>query len=328
MIRNSKLQSYSVKNFVEQYGSKGSVKSFKAKLQESNLGEGTLFKEFFTGANITDMVPPAFLQQILTGALHNPIARKVAQIIPMEYGENIIIRRAKEDNEAQILAEGASADIDLTVFTKEQYEYQKIVKRPGWTYEALADYPIDLIGINNQLMGAMISAKEDQLFVAEMYKQTNTEFKNVITPTTPGTFVVDDLIEAIADVKGVKNFYKADTIIMPLKHYKTLLKDSDIRNAAFMGNSVVNDQGELVKYLGCDIYVADMVKAGPKGTYVSVDDIIVMDSTYATALIERQGVTIENWNLPERQMTNAMIYERVVPVVLQPEAIRRIKISA
>lgn len=319
--------SYNIKNFTESYGSKGAVKNFKSQMAKENLGTGSLFREFFTSNQVSEMVPPAFLQQILTGALHNPVARKVAQIIPMDWGDSLTIRRAKDTLEAQILTEGASADIDGVEFDKETYEYAKIVKRPGWTYETLADYPIDLIGINNRLMGAQISAKEDQLFMAELYAKTSADYTNVINPTVPSTFSVDDLIEAIADVKGVKNFYKADTIIMPLKHYKTLLKDKDLRNACFMGNSVINDQGELVKYLGCDIYVADVVKAGPKGTYVSVDDIFVMDSTYATGLIERQGITIDNWNLPERQMSNAMIYERVVPVVLQPEAIRRLKLS-
>lgn len=319
--------SYNIKDFKENYGSRNAVKAFKSQMAKEGLGSGSLFKEFFTSSQVSEMVPPAFLQQILTGALHNPIARKVAQIIPMDWGDSINIRRAKDTHEAQILTEGASADLDGVEYDKETYEYLKIVKRPGWTYEALQDYPIDLIGINNRLMGAQISAKEDKLYMAEVYSKTNSTFSNVINSTTSGVFTVEDLIEAIADVKGVKNFYKADTVIMPLKHYKTLLKDKDLRNACFMGSSVINEQGELVKYLGCDIYVADIVKAGPKGTFVSVDDIFVMDSSYATGLIERQGVTIENWNLPERQMSNAMIYERVVPVVLQPEAIRRLQIT-
>lgn len=318
--------SYNVKNFTEAFGSKGAVQNFKAKLSENNIHSGSMFKEFFTSDKLAGMVPPAFLSQILTGALHNPVARKVSKVIPMDTGSEIILRRAAEDNEAQILTEGASADIDGVNFTKETYEYKKIVKRPGWTYETLADYPLELIAINNELMGAKITAKEDQLFLAELFAKT-TGFNNEVLPASAGTFTVDDLLELIADVQGTKRFYKADTIIMPLNAYKQLLKSTDLRNAAFMGNAVINEQGQLTRFLGCDIYVTDVVKAGPKGSYVSINDIYAMDSAYATAIIERQGITIENWNLPERQMQNAMIHERVVPVVLQPEAVRRLKLS-
>lgn len=318
---------YGVKNFKESFGKTGAVKSFKQKLTEANIQDGSLFKEFFTSDKLVGMVPPAFLSQILTGALHNPIARKVAKVVPMDTGESIILRRAKEDNEAQIITEGASADIDGVEFDKETYEYKKIVKRPGWTYESLADYPLDLIAINNELMGAKITAKEDQLYLAELFSKTGVAFGNEINPAKVGVAEIDDILELIADVQGTKRFYKADTLIMNLAQYKKLLKSPDLRNAAFMGNSVINDEGQLTRFLGCEIYVADIVKSGVKGTFTSVNDIIAMDSAYATALIERQGVTIENWNLPERQMANAMIYERVVPVVLQPEAIRRLKLT-
>lgn len=318
---------YGVRDFKEQFGSKDAVKTFKSTLAKNGITDGSLFKEFFGSDKLAEMVPPAFLQQILIGALHNPVARNTAKIVPMNSHDSITLRRAKHDNEAQIITEGASADIDGVEFTKETYDYQKIVKRPGWTYEMLADYPLDLISINNQLMGAKITAKEDQLYLAELYDKTKAEYKNVVQPETPGVFGVEDLIELVTDVQGVKRFYKADTLIMNLKQYKQLMKMSDLRHANYFGSDVINKEGALTTFLGAKIFVANIYKKGPKGTFELIEDIYALDSTYASALIERQPMTIENWNLPERQMHNAMIFERVVPVVLQPEAIRRLQLS-
>ena len=319
--------SYSIKQFNESFGALGAVDGFKAKLAENKLSTESLFKEFFTNDNVRDMVPPAFMSQILMGAFHNPIARKVANVIPMSWGDQITIRRVNTLEGAQVIKEGASADIQGLDFTKESYEYHKIAMRPSWTYETLQDYPLDLISLTNQFFGAAITAQEDEFFMTELFDKTGAGSGCEILPAVPGVFDTNDLIETIADVQGVKRFYKADTLLMNLANYKQLLKDKDLRNAMFMGNSIINDEGQLTNFLGCTIYVAEMFKGGPKDTVVPIKDIYAFDSQYATALIERQGLTIENWNLPERQIANAMITERVVPVVLQPEAIRRLKLS-
>jgi len=328
-------KAYSLMNFKEEYGiGEDAAKNLNAKMVELNLSGSTLFQEFFGNTTATTMVPAQFLAQIVLGATSNPLFRDFSPVISKDTGESIWIRRADDTQEAQVVNEGAEALIDRVDYEKSEFPYRKIMKRPAWSYEALADTPIDLIGVNNKLMGAQVTLKEDHLGMADIYYWSSgaraTTYANTVAPTAGQTFL-QNLIDAVVDLPcDSEGFYKADVIIMNCDGYKALLKDTNLPDASYWGGITFIQSGELANILGCKIYVRTLKQYG--GDYqkpcedltTDSDSTYVIDSRFAFSVIDRVPLTIDNWDIEARQISNANIWMRTVLGILQPRAYRRL----
>lgn len=328
------MKQYSLVNFKEQFGiGEDSLKKLNEKLTTIKLDGSSLFKEYFDSAEGSDMVPAQFLSQIILGATSNPLFRAFSKTISQNSGESIYIRRASDEQEAQVVAEGSEKLIDETDYEKSEFVYRKIMKRPSWSYEVLADTPLDLIGTNNFLMGAKVSQKEDQLGLADIYYWSSgaraTLYANTVTPAA-ATYL-PNLIDAVVDLPlDSDGFYKADTIIMDGAGYKLLLKDADLPDAAFWGGITFIQTGSLAKILGCSIYVRELKKYS--GDFQNPYEVLcadtastyVIDSRFAFAVIDRIPLTIDNFDIPAKQLKDANIWTRTILGILQPRAYRRL----
>ena len=322
------FNTYNMANFREQFGTgEAAVAKLNETMNALKLSSGSLFREFFSTADGANVVPAQFLAQIVLGATANPLFRAFAPVIPMSVGESVYVRRADDDTAAEIVAEGAEARADVASINKYQFVYRKYAKRPMWSYEALADTPIDLIGISNQLMGAKVTAKEDHMGMCDLYVWSTgsnaTTYLNSVDPVGSATYL-SNLIDTMVHLSGDEGYYKADTIIMSPAGYKLLLKDANLPSAAYWGEKTFIQTGELSRILGCNIYVRDIKKYDTDGVTPVQDtgSTYVLDSRFAVATLERQPLTIDNWNVQSRQMTNANIWQRSVLGVLQPKAYR------
>ena len=326
--------SYSLVNFKEQFGiGKEAVEKLMTKMTELKLNGNSLFKEFFSNVEASAMVPVQFLAQIVLGATSNPLFRAFAPVINKDSGESIWIRRASDDEDAQVVDEGAEVLVDQTDYEKSEFIYRKIIKRPMWSYEALADTPMDLVGVNNQLMGAKVTLKEDHVGLADIYywsSGTRAVTYNNTIDTVDGQSYLANLIDAVVDLPcDSDGFYKADVIVMDCTSYKLLLKDAGLPDASYWGGVTFIQTGELSKILGCKIYVRTLKKYG--GDYqkpcekLTTDALstYVIDSRFALAVIDRIPLTIDSWNIESRQLANANIWLRTVLGILQPRAYRR-----
>jgi HK97 family phage major capsid protein len=328
-------KAYSLVDFKEQFGiGENSVAKLSEKMVELKLNGNSLFKEFFGNSTASSLVPAQFLAQIILGATSNPLFRDFSPVISKDSGESIWIRRASDEEDAQVVNEGAEALIDSVGYEKSEFTYNKIMKRPMWSYEALADTPIDLIGINNQLMGAKVTQKEDQLGLADIYYWSSgaraTTYTNTVAPTG-GQSYLENLIDAVVDLPcDSDGFYKGDVIIMDCAGYKLLMKDADLPDASYWGGTTFIQSGELAKILGCKIYVRSLKKYG--GDYQKPQEVLttdtdttyVVDSRFAFAVLDRVPLTIDSWDIESRQLANANIWERTILGVLQPRAYRRL----
>jgi len=328
------MKEYNIKLFKEQYGSEDSMKKLAEKMTELKLSGSTLFKEFFGNTEATQMVPAQFLAQIILGATSNPLFRDFCPVISKDSGESIWVRRASDEEPAQVVNEGAEALIDSVTYEKSEFVYNKIMKRPMWSYEALADTPIDLIGVNNQLMGAQVTLKEDHLGLADIYYWSSgareTAYANTVAPVA-GQSYLENLIDAVVDLPcDSDGFYKASVIIMNCDGYKLLLKDDNLPDAAYWGGITFIQSGELAKILGCKIYVRNLKKYSgdyqkPQEELDDDDDsTYVIDSRFSFAVIDRVPLTIDSWDIESRQLANANIWERTILGILQPRAYRRL----
>jgi len=328
------LKSYSLVNFKEQFGTEDAVKGLSTKMTELKLTGNSLFSEFFGNSTASDLVPAQFLAQIILGATSNPLFRDFAPVVSKDSGESIWIRRASDTEPAQVVNEGAEALIDTVSYEKSEFTYNKIMKRPMWSYEALADTPIDLIGVNNQLMGAQVTLKEDHLGLADAYYWSSgaraVTYDNTVAPTA-GQSYLENLIDGVVDLPcDSDGFYKANVIIMNCDGYKLLLKDADLPDASYWGGVTFIQTGELAKILGCKIYVRTLKKYG--GDYqkpqevltTDADSTYIIDSRFSFAVIDRVPLTIDSWDIESRQLANANIWERTILGVLQPRAYRRL----
>jgi hypothetical protein len=319
---------YSLINFREQYGNgPEAIAKLAETMKGLKLSDSSLFREFFSTADGASVVPAQFLAQIVLGATSNPLFRAFAPVIPLSVGESVYVRRADDDTAAAIVAEGSEALADAAVIGKFLFEFRKYVKRPMWSYEALADTPIDLIGINNQLMGNKVTVKEDQMGMCDLYKWSTgtyaTTYSNTVDPVGSATYL-NNLIDTMVHLAGDEGFYKADTIIMSPAGYKLLLKDANLPSAAYWGEKTFIQSGELSRILGCNIFVRDIKKYDTDGITPVQDtgSTYVLDSRFAVATLERQPLTIDSWNIEARQMTNANIWMRSILGILQPKAYR------
>ena len=327
-------KSYSLVDFKEQFAGVDAVTGLATKMSELKLSGNSLFKEFFSNVSASEMVPAQFLAQIILGATSNPLFRAFSPVVTQSTGESIWIRRADDTEPAQVVNEGAEALIDSVSYEKSEFTYNKIMKRPMWSYEALADTPIDLIGVNNQLMGALVTLKEDHLGLADIYYWSSgaraTSYTNTVDPVA-GQSYLDNLIDAVVDLPcDSDGFYKANTIIMNCTGYKLLMKDADLPDASFWGGTTFIQSGELANILGCKIYVRNLKKYG--GDYQKPQEELttdtastyVIDSRFSFAVIDRVPLTIDSWDIESRQLANANIWERTILGVLQPRAYRRL----
>ncbi len=326
--------SYSLTDFKETYGiGDESSKKLAEQMTELKLSGSSLFREFFGNTTAQTMVPAQFLAQIVLGATSNPLFRDFSSVVSKDTGESIWIRRADDTQEAQVVEEGAEALIDRVDYEKSEFTYNKIMKRPAWSYEALADTPIDLIGVNNKLMGAQVTLKEDHLHIADAYYWSSgaraATYSNTIGVVVGHTYL-QNLIDAVVDLPcDSEGFYKADVIIMNCTAYKALLKDTNLPDASYWGGITFIQSGELAKILGCKIYVRTLKQYG--GDYqkpcedLTTDDLstYIIDSRFAFAVIDRVPLTVDDWDIPARQISNANIWERTILAVLQPRAYRR-----
>ena len=325
---------YNLKMFKEQYGADDAVTKLSAKMTELKLSGNSLFKEFFGNSTATDLVPAQFLAQIILGATSNPLFRAFSPVVSKDSGESIWIRRADDTEPAQVVNEGAEALIDSVSYEKSEFTYNKIMKRPMWSYEALADTPIDLIGVNNQLMGAQVTLKEDHLGLADIYYWSSgaraATYTNTVAPAG-GQSYLENLIDTVVDLPcDSDGFYKANVIVMNCDGYKLLMKDADLPDASYWGGTTFIQSGELANILGCKIYVRNLKKYG--GDYqkpqeeLSADDdsTYVIDSRFSFAVIDRVPLTIDSWDIESRQLANANIWERTILGILQPRAYRRL----
>lgn len=329
-----KLNSYSLTDFKEQYGTEDSIKKLSEKMTTLKLSGSALFKEFFSNVEATQMVPAQFLAQIILGATSNPLFRAFSPVVSKDSGESIWIRRASDTEGAQVVNEGAEALIDSVTYEKSEFTYNKIMKRPMWSYESLADTPIDLIGVNNQLMGAQVTLKEDQLGLADIYYWSSgaraTTYDNILG-ATPGQSYLENLIDSVVDLPcDSDGFYKADVIIMNCTGYKLLMKDANLPDASYWGGTTFIQSGELAKILGCKIYVRGLKKYG--GDYqkpqealcVDANSTYIIDSRFSFAVIDRVPLTIDSWDIESRQLANANVWERTILGIIQPRAYRRL----
>lgn len=327
-------KAYSLVNFQEQYGTVDAVTKLAAKMTELKLSGNSLFKEFFSNVQASDMVPAQFLAQIILGATSNPLFRDFAPVVSKDSGESIWIRRADDTEDAQVVNEGAEGLIDTVNYEKSEFIYNKIMKRPMWSYEALADTPIDLIGVNNQLMGAKVTQKEDQLGTADIYFWSSgaraATYANTIASTAGQTYL-ENLIDAVVDLPcDSDGFYKASVIIMTCDGYKLLMKDANLPDASYWGGTTFIQSGELANILGCKIYVRSLKKYG--GDYQKPQEILsddtdstyIIDKRFSFAVIDRVPLTIDSWDIEARQLANANIWERTILGILQPRAYRRL----
>ena len=326
---------YSLVNFKETYGvGDEAAKNLSAKMIELKLSGSMLFQEFFGNVDATLMVPAQFLSQIVLGVTSNPLFRDFSPVVSKDNGESIWIRRADDTQAAQVVAEGAEATIDRVDYEKSEFPYRKIMKRPAWSWEALADTPLDLIGVNNKLMGAQLTLKEDHVGMADIYYWSSgaraTTYVNTVAPVAGQTYL-QNLIDAVVDLPcDSEGFYKADVIIMNCTGYKLLLKDTGLPDASYWGGVTFIQSGELANILGCKIYVRSLKKYG--GDYqkpcedltTDTASTYVIDSRFAFSVIDRIPVTIDNWDIQARQIHEANIWERTVLGILQPRAYRRL----
>ncbi len=330
-----KSRSYSLVDFKESFGiGDEATKNLGRKMNELKLSGSSLFREFFGNTTASTMVPAQFLAQIVLGATSNPLFRDFSPVVSKDAGESIWIRRADDTQEAQVVQEGSEALIDRVDYEKSEFIYNKIMKRPMWSYEALLDTPLDLIGVNNKLMGAQVTLKEDHLGLADIYYWSSgaraTTYGNTIGSTGGQTYL-QNLIDAVVDLPcDSEGFYRADVIIMNCAGYKLLLKDTSLPDASYWGGVTFIQTGELAKILGCKIYVRTLKQYGGdfqkpcEDLTTDTDSTYIVDSRFAFAVIDRIPLTIDDWDIEARQITNANIWERTILGILQPRAYRRL----
>ncbi|MCK4522196.1 MAG: phage major capsid protein [Nanoarchaeota archaeon] len=316
---------YSWNDFKESFGTEDSIIKLSELMAKSKLSGNSLFREFFANDTASTLVPAQFMSQIMIGAKQNLMFRSFAPVISKATGESITVRRVDDTIGAQLVEEGAEPLIDQGVWEKEVYTYNKIAKRPQWSYEALADTPIDLIGINNQLMGALVSAMEDQIAFCDLKKFMDDLAAAADYQTAPvaGKTYKENLIDGIVNLAGRNRFYKADTILMSPTNYKLLLKDTNLPDASYFGVPEINVTGELARIFGCKIIVGNVVKFAADGFTPESDDdyTYILDSRFAVGIVERQPITIDSFDIPARQIANAIIYLRSILVPMQYKAI-------
>jgi hypothetical protein len=328
---------YSLVDFKEQYGCDDSMTKLSEKMTELKLSSSSMFREFFSNVEATQMVPAQFLAQIILGATSNPLFRDFCNVVTKDSGESIWIRRADDTEPAQVIQEGSEALIDQVTYEKSEFVYNKIIKRPMWSYEALADTPMDLIGINNQLMGAQVTLKEDHIGLADIYYWSSgareTEYSNTVAPTG-GQSYLENLIDTVVDLPCESDgFYKASVIVMNCDGYKLLMKDDNLPDASYWGGTTFIQSGELAKILGCKIYVRNLkMYSGGGAAYqkpcekLADDDnsTYVIDNRFSFAVIDRVPLTIDSWDIESRQLANANVWMRTILGILQPRAYRRL----
>jgi N4-gp56 family major capsid protein len=178
------------------------------------------------------------------------------------------------------------------------------------TTESINAFQFDLINDYLAEAGYAMAKYWDTQVVTAMEAENVWNYSGAtVTATTSGVLSYDDVVNAVAAVRGQN--WNADTLLINPAQQQDLLKDTKFINSAAYGGNTPLLNGEIGKFAGVRVLVSTQVAAG---------SAIVFDSAHAVIAAVKRDMTVKRDELPARDAIGLYVTQMAAVSVLNETA--------
>ena len=178
------------------------------------------------------------------------------------------------------------------------------------TTEAINAFQFDLINDYLAEAGYAMAKYLDSLVCTAIQAQNVWDYSGAtVTATTSGVLAYDDVISAVAAVRGQN--WSPDTIIINPAQQQDLLKDTKFINAAAYGGNGPLANGEIGKFAGLKVLVTSQIASG---------SAVVLDSAHAAMVAVKRDMTVKRDELPAKDAIGLYVTEMAKAAVVNNTA--------
>jgi N4-gp56 family major capsid protein len=178
------------------------------------------------------------------------------------------------------------------------------------TTETINAFHFDVINDYLAEAGYAMAKYLDTAIVTAMEAQYAWNYSGAtVTATTSGVLAYDDVVSAVAAVRGQN--WNPDTILINPAQQQDLLKDTKFINSAAYGGREPLMNGEIGKFAGLRVLVSTQVASG---------SAIVFDSAHAVVVAVKRDMTVKRDELPARDAVGLYVTQMAAVSVLNVTA--------
>jgi len=176
------------------------------------------------------------------------------------------------------------------------------------TYDAIEAFQFDLINDWLAEAGYAMAKAIDTDILTEIMKPSAD--KGTVTATTSGVLSYDDVVAAVAKVRG--NNWSPDVLIIHPDQAEDLLKDTKFINAQAYGSREPILNGEIGQFAGLKVLVTTQQTSG---------SAVVLDSKRAAIVAVKRDLTVRRREEPSRDAITVYVTQMLKSGVVNEDAI-------
>lgn len=276
--------------------------------------EGVLFK-----SAEAELVKQQLFEIIKEASVATRIGRQLVDIINMREGSTLDFILADKDSMQVVeVGEGAEIPLKTEAYTKLQVTPLIYGVRIAVTNRMIEDANWDIIQRNLATAGRKMGEKEDELILGSFDNSTDGfPSQSGHSITTSGTeLAIADIATGMAHVE--EHDYHPNVMVLSEKQVSELRQIDTFVEADKVGDRRVFENGFVGKIFGMETVISSAV---------SDDSAYILDSKEAGVLVLRRPLTVERLADPLRDLTNAVVTQRMSAKVLRAMAGVKITVS-
>lgn len=231
-------------------------------------------------------------------------------------GSSIDINRTDESAmSVRLIAEGAEITLDEDAYSTTNTKPLKYGVTVKITKEMEEDAQWPLLQRNIQKAGKRLAENETNLILTALQACTN----NVSGGAAATIANVTRLMQYLDD-----NDYNPTTLFVGMEVLNDFRNIDTFVEANKIGNTDMLSKGFLGTIYGMNV-IKFSTNAAPSSTYAKY--AYVTDKSEAYAIVEKRPITIENFSLPQYDMSGAAITQRLAVSLIRDNAVARLSTS-
>lgn len=252
---------------------------------------------------------------LISAAQKNMIGRGLASVymgpsaIP---GSSIDVNLVDPDSMTVFkVAEGAAIPIDVAGYTNTNFKPDKYAVRPLITKEMMEDGKWDLLAHNVQLAGVEMAENEDSLILTVLTGATNVVAGGA-------AITIANITRAMQYLEDAD--YKPTDLLVGPEVANDLRNIDTFVEADKLGSREAFENGLIGKIFGMDVRVFSANIGTTTNAYV-------LDRRHAFGIAEKRPLTVEEYDEVSRDLSGAVVTQRIKVKLLRDTAVCRITTS-
>jgi len=262
---------------------------------------------------VASLEPTSIIQrQIEEAARANLVAMQVVKVNRDLIGSpaRSLIVGTRGTITAASVSEGSTITLVNPTYTPATLTPTKFGIAVEITTETINAFHFDIINDYLAEAGYAMAKYLDTAIIVAMEASTVWNYAGAtVTATTTGVLSYDDIVSAVAAVRGQN--WNPDTILINPAQQQDLLKDTKFINSSAYGGREPILNGELGRMAGLKVLVSTQVASG---------SALVFDSQHAVTVAIKRDIQVKRDELPARDAIGLYVTQMAIPKVINVTA--------